>query len=68
MSEPTYKTRLFVVLHGMGGNVALYSTDPPEVVREQLGGTCLWVKDADGVDVQLNLREIPVVAVMPNES
>lgn len=65
MDKPTYKTKLYVMLHG--NNVTLYSPEPPERVREQLGGTCLWVKDADGMDVQLNLREIPMIGVMPNE-
>ena len=65
MDKPTYKTRLLVVLHGDG--FTLYSTEPPERVKDQLGGTCLWVKDIDGVDVQLNLREIPMIGVMPNE-
>ena len=65
MDKPTYKTRLLVVLHGDG--FTLYSTEPPERVKDQLGGTCLWVKDIDGMDVQLNLREIPMIGVMPNE-
>ena len=65
MDEPTYKTKLLVRLHGDG--FTLYSPEPPERVKEQLGGTCLWVKDADGVDAQLNLREIPMIGVMPNE-
>lgn len=65
MDKPTYKTRLLVVLHGEG--YTLYSECEPEKVKEQLGGTCLWVKDADGVDAQLNLREIPMIGVMPNE-
>lgn len=64
-----FKTRLLVVLHGSDENIELYSTEPPERVKEQLGGTCLWVKDADGADVQLNLREIPMIFVeaMPCE-
>lgn len=65
MDKPIYKTRLLVVLHG--NNVTLFSTEPPERVKDQLGGTCLWVKDIDGIDVQLNLREIPMIGVMPNE-
>ena len=55
--------RRFVI----GDGFTLYSTEPPERVKEQLGGTCLWVKDVDGMDVQLNLREIPVIGVMPCE-
>lgn len=67
MDESTYKTKLLVRLHC--GGFTLYSTEPPERVKEQLGGTCLWVKDIDGADVQLNLREIPMIGVeaMPNE-
>ena len=65
MDEPTYKTRLLVVLHG--GGFTLYSPEPPERVREQLGGTCLWVKDVDNMDVQLNLREIPMIGVIACE-
>ena len=42
MDKPIYKTRLLVVLHG--NNVTLFSTEPPERVKEQLGGTCLWVR------------------------
>ena len=65
MDKSTYKTKLYVMLHG--NNVTLYSTEPPERVKEQLGGTCLWVRDIDGMDVQLNLREIPMIGVMPCE-
>ena len=65
MDKPTYKTKLAVVLHG--DDFTLYSPEPPERVKEQLGGTCLWVKDVDGMDVQLNLREIPMIGVMPCE-
>lgn len=67
MSKPTYKTKLAVVLHGDVDVFTLYSTEPPEKVKEQLGGTCLWCKDIDGADVQLNLREIPMIGVMPCE-
>ena len=67
MDEPTYKTVLFVKLHGDSVWLFYYSTEPPERVKEQLGGTCLWVRDIDGTDVQLNLREIPVIRVMPCE-
>lgn len=65
--DKRFKTKLAVVLHGDG--FTLYSHEPPERVKEQLGGTCLWCKDIDGMDVQLNLREIPMIAVgaMPNE-
>lgn len=63
--DKRFKTKLAVVLHGDG--FTLFSTEPPEKVKEQLGGTCLWVHDADGTEVQLNLREIPVIGVMPNE-
>lgn len=65
MDKPTYKTKLWVILHERTYRV--YSTEPPERVREQLGGTSLWVRDIDGADVQLNLREIPMIGVMPNE-
>lgn len=65
MDKPTYKTKLAVVLHG--DVFTLYSECEPEKVKEQLGGTALWVKDADGVDAKLNLREIPLIGVMPNE-
>lgn len=61
------KTRLLVVLHGSDENIELFSTEPPERVREQLGGTSLWVRDIDGMDVKLNLREIPMIGVMSCE-
>lgn len=64
--EDNLKTKLLVVLHGDGG-LTLYSESEPEAVRHQLGGTCLWCKDIDGMDVQLNLREIPMIGVMPCE-
>lgn len=65
--DERFKTKLFVVLHGDG--YTLYSECEPEKVKDQLGGTCLWVKDINGMDVQLNLREIPMIGVeaMPNE-
>ncbi|MBR2684417.1 MAG: hypothetical protein IKE22_14270 [Atopobiaceae bacterium] len=63
MSEPTYKTRLMAYLHGYVVE-ELYSECEPEKVKDQLGGTCLWVKTIDGIDVQLNLREIPIIGVM----
>ena len=59
--DERFKTKLYVMLHG--NNVTLYSHEPPERVKEQLGGTCLWCKDIDGMDVQLNLREIPMIAI-----
>lgn len=63
--DERFRTKLAVVLHGDG--FTLYSEDEPEKVKEQLGGTCLWAKDIDGMDVQLNLREIPMIGVRPNE-
>lgn len=64
--DERFKTKLYVVLHG-NVNWEVYSEDEPEKVKEQLGGTCLWVHDADGMDVQLNLREIPMIGVMSCE-
>lgn len=66
MDDSKYKTKVYVLLHGNSG-IVLYSAEPPEKVKEQLGGTCLWCKDIDGMDVQLNLREVPMIGVMPNE-
>lgn len=65
--DERFKTKLLVVLHGSDENIELFSTEPPERVKEQLGGTCLWCKDIDGAEVQLNLREIPMIGVMPCE-
>ena len=64
MNDSKYKTMVHVLLHSNCG-IILYSTESPEKVKEQLGGTCLWLNDADGVDVQVNLREIPVIGVEP---
>ena len=64
MSEPTYKTRLMAYLHGYVVE-ELYSEEEPEKVKDQLGGTCLWCKGLDGSDIQINLREVPMIVVMP---
>lgn len=64
MDDSKYKTKVYVLLHSDSG-IVLYSTESPEKVKEQLGGTCLWLRDADGMAVQMNLREIPLIGVEP---